>query len=165
MAIGSYNEDEFQEILYAHLSPSEPISSVQLLKGRTKTLQQIRQALLSPGRHVFIFGDRGVGKTSLAQTAAALHQSADGEAIILSCGSPFLPLARDLAHECANPSYSDSALISLTPSEAARPFASSPVISSITLPLRHRRSAAGRGRQAPLRPAPCASCAAGRGRG
>jgi Cdc6-like AAA superfamily ATPase len=68
MAIRDHTEDEFQKVLYAHLSPSEPISSVQLLKGRTKTLQQIRQALLSPGRNIFIFGDRGVGKTSLAQT-------------------------------------------------------------------------------------------------
>ena len=100
MAIRKYTEDEFQEILYSYLSPSEPISSVQLLKGRTRTLRQIRQALLSPGRHVFIFGDRGVGKTSLAQTAATLYQSSDAHPIILSCGAPFYQLIRDLISQC-----------------------------------------------------------------
>jgi uncharacterized protein len=103
MAIRNYDEDEFQRVLYSQLSPSEPISSIQLLKGREKTLQQIRQALLSPGRHVFIFGDRGVGKTSLAQTAATLHQSADNDPIILSCASPFFALVRDLVYQCENP--------------------------------------------------------------
>lgn len=103
MAIRNYTEDEFQRILYTHLSPSEPISSVQLLKGRTKTLQQIRQALLSPGRHIFIFGDRGVGKTSLAQTAAILYQSSDAEPIILSCSAPFYQIIQDLISRCNTP--------------------------------------------------------------
>lgn len=103
MAIRNYTEDEFQKILYAYLSPSEPISSVQLLKGRTKTLQQIRQALLSPGRHVFIFGDRGVGKTSLAQTAATLYQSSEAHPITLSCSTPFYQLIQDLISRCNTP--------------------------------------------------------------
>ena len=103
MAIRNYSEEEFQKILYAHLSPSEPVSSVELLKGRTKRLQQIRQALSSPGRHVFIFGDRGVGKTSLAQTAARLYQSSDAEPITLSCSAPFYQLITDLVCQCNLP--------------------------------------------------------------
>jgi archaellum biogenesis ATPase FlaH len=50
-------------------------------------LRQIDEALYSPGRHIFIFGDRGVGKTSLAQTAAFAHQSSDNDPIIRSCDS------------------------------------------------------------------------------
>jgi len=37
------------------------------------------------GRQIFIHGDRGVGKTSLAQTAAFRYQSADSNPIITSC--------------------------------------------------------------------------------
>jgi uncharacterized protein len=103
MTIRNYSEDEFQEVLYGHLSPSEPISNVQLLKGRERTLRQIRQALLSPGRHVFIYGDRGVGKTSLAQTAATLYQSSDAHPITLSCSAPFYQLVRDLIARCNAP--------------------------------------------------------------
>ena len=53
--------------------------------GRERLLTQIRRALLSPGRHVFIYGERGVGKTSLARTGriAALDNK---NFIYLPCG-------------------------------------------------------------------------------
>lgn len=47
-----------------------PIDQQQHLKGREKQIAQIHRNLDSLGRQVFIFGDRGVGKTSLARTAA-----------------------------------------------------------------------------------------------
>ncbi|HTW51142.1 MAG TPA: ATP-binding protein [Stellaceae bacterium] len=108
MAIRTYDEEQFTRILYSHLSPSQPISQVQLLKGRTKTLQQIRQALASPGRHVFIYGDRGVGKTSLAKTASTLYQSSDAEPITLSCAAPFYQLITDLIQTCLVEAPSDA---------------------------------------------------------
>src|SRR5262249_47552822 len=36
------------------------------------------------GRHIFIYGDRGVGKSSVAATAAFQYQSADAEPIFVS---------------------------------------------------------------------------------
>ena len=58
------------------LSPARAIDSPELLKGRDEQLQEIRRARYQGGRQIFIYGYRGVGQTSLAQTAAHQHQSA-----------------------------------------------------------------------------------------
>ncbi len=86
MAIQRLEEDAFKAILKEHLTPARAINSPQHLRGREKTLTQIDRAFNSPGKHIFIYGDRGVGKTSLAQTAASIHQSADAEPILVACG-------------------------------------------------------------------------------
>jgi GAF domain-containing protein len=44
------------------------------------------QAFSSPGRQIFIFGDRGVGKTSLALTAAYVHTGIENSPIYVMCG-------------------------------------------------------------------------------
>lgn len=85
MAIGNMSKEEFTDVIRRHLSPSAPIQSYENLRGRQEQLDNIERALLSPGRHIFIYGDRGVGKTSLAQTAAYRHQSSDNEPIKLAC--------------------------------------------------------------------------------
>ena len=85
MTIGSLTKEEFTAMLPYHLSPSSPIQSIELLMGRQKQLDAIEEALASPGRSIFIYGDRGVGKTSLAQTTAVQHQSSDRNPVIISC--------------------------------------------------------------------------------
>jgi len=52
--------------------------------------------------HVFIYGDRGVGKTSLAQSAAVLHQSADAHPITVACDQEagFFKLVQDIVAKC-----------------------------------------------------------------
>ncbi|MES2579424.1 MAG: ATP-binding protein [Pseudomonadota bacterium] len=85
MALNNLKREEFIEILHEQLSPAHPIQSFEHLYGRYDQLQQIEQALCAPGRHVFIYGDRGVGKSSLAQTAAFKHQSSDSPPIIIGC--------------------------------------------------------------------------------
>jgi len=87
MAIEGYTEDEFGTKLGVLLSPSRPIHDVEHLKGRDKELDTIKKCLYAPGRHVFIYGDRGVGKSSLGQTAASQYQ-AIGTPPIFSSGSP-----------------------------------------------------------------------------
>lgn len=57
------------------VSPSQPIQSIEHLYGRSHELDQIDKALYAPGRHVFIYGDRGVGKSSLAAAAARPSKS------------------------------------------------------------------------------------------
>jgi uncharacterized protein len=61
--------------LDAVLSPSRAIKSHEFLQGRDAQLTEVRQALSMQGRHVFIHGFRGVGKTSLAYTAAIRRRS------------------------------------------------------------------------------------------
>lgn len=85
MFIRPLTRDEFGHRLAEVVSPSQPIGSIEFLRGRDKELDQIEKALYAPGRHVFIYGDRGVGKSSLAATAANLYQSADAGHLDVSC--------------------------------------------------------------------------------
>lgn len=69
------------------VSPARPIQSIEFLRGRAKELERINRALFAPGRHIFIYGDRGIGKSSLAAAAAAQAQSADSPYIDVSCST------------------------------------------------------------------------------
>jgi hypothetical protein len=84
---GNPTEDEFGKKLAKVVSVARPIRSIEHLKGRDQFLDQIRRALYADGRHIFVFGDRGVGKSSLAATAAIQYQSSDASPIFVS-GSP-----------------------------------------------------------------------------
>lgn len=77
--------EEFVSTLNNYLHPSAPIQSEELLRGRKEQLINIKKALSSPGRNAFIYGERGVGKTSVAHTAAYLHQSAEASPIFITC--------------------------------------------------------------------------------
>src|ERR1700722_18831315 len=83
--IKGLERETFVKILHTNLSPTSPIQSEEHLFGRSKQLQLIEQALCAPGRSIFIYGDRGVGKTSLAQTVAYSHQSAGQHPVLLAC--------------------------------------------------------------------------------
>lgn len=62
-----------------------PIQSIEHLRGRTGELDRIDKALYAPGRHVFIYGDKGVGKSSLAAAAGHQNQSSDAKYIDIGC--------------------------------------------------------------------------------
>lgn len=83
MAIPGYDEHQFGDKLNEVLSPSHPINSIENLFGREEELEKIRQALLMSGKHIFVYGDRGVGKSSLGATAAYQYQSSDRLPIIV----------------------------------------------------------------------------------
>lgn len=78
-------KNDFYQQLHEVLHPSAPIDSVEYLQGRESELNSIENALYARGRHAFVMGDRGVGKSSLAQTAAHLIQSSDNKPIIVTC--------------------------------------------------------------------------------
>ena len=85
MAIAGITDDLIRQVLREHLTPSAHITTPERLFGRGQSLTQIDRALNSSGRHVFIHGDRGVGKTSLALTAAHLEQPTSSEPIYVVC--------------------------------------------------------------------------------
>jgi GTPase SAR1 family protein len=88
MAISGYDDrSQFGEKLNTVVSPAQPIHSIEHLFGRENELDRIEKALYAPGRHIFIYGDRGVGKSSLAATAANQYQSSDSEYIDIPCAS------------------------------------------------------------------------------
>jgi hypothetical protein len=78
-------EEEFGRRMHEVLSPSQTIQHPALLRGRQSQLDEIRRAFFSQGRQVFIYGHRGVGKSSLAQTAAFQQQSSDRVPILVQC--------------------------------------------------------------------------------
>ncbi|MFA7351255.1 MAG: ATP-binding protein [Methylotenera sp.] len=84
MIIPELDKEEFGKKLSDVVYPSRPIRSIQHLMGRSHEIDIIERALYQPGRHIFIFGDRGVGKSSLAATAAYQYQSAEAEPIFVS---------------------------------------------------------------------------------
>lgn len=51
-------------------TPAKPIDDLGLFVGRTREVQQIVGHLNRPGQHALLWGDRGVGKTSLAKYLA-----------------------------------------------------------------------------------------------
>lgn len=85
MALPGIDETRLFELLNQELSASHPITSPEHLFGRELALERIHGALAMNGRQIFIYGDRGVGKTSLAQTAAFRYQSSDSQPVITGC--------------------------------------------------------------------------------
>lgn len=65
--------------------PSAPITDQQLFAGRNHELFSVVEAIQSVGQHAVIFGERGVGKTSLARVAMLAQQRA--LAVRINCDS------------------------------------------------------------------------------
>lgn len=53
-------------------SPSAPINERDLFAGRPKEIRKMLEAVSERGKHAILFGERGVGKTSLANTFSGL---------------------------------------------------------------------------------------------
>jgi len=89
------------EILGRYLSPQNPIRTTEFLRGRTPELQALEQELRFFKGIPFIFGNRGVGKTSLARTVAQQVTKSDREHIYVACapGSRMLDIIREIALE------------------------------------------------------------------
>ena len=82
MSLRLLGKEAFIEAKKEVFFPSRAITSPQHLFGRKKQLDQIDRAFSTEGKQVFVFGERGVGKTSLAKTAAFLHQSSDNVPVL-----------------------------------------------------------------------------------
>jgi uncharacterized protein len=100
MTIPEVSDSALRKILTENLTPSDTIKTPERLFGREKTLKTIDRALNSAGRQIFIYGDRGVGKTSLALTAAFLHTGVENLPIYVPCGrtSQFSEIIQAIGH-------------------------------------------------------------------
>lgn len=83
--IAGFDEETFQAEIKQYFTPAQPISKPEHLHGRSAKLTSISRAINSPGKHVFVYGDRGVGKTLLAKTAFQLHMPAATHTPIVAC--------------------------------------------------------------------------------
>ena len=72
-------------------TPTRPISSQDLLSGRLDLLIRLQKDVFTPGQHVLLYGDRGVGKSSIARVLGLIAQDPDDAAgrrsIVVSCDS------------------------------------------------------------------------------
>jgi hypothetical protein len=102
VAISGFDDDSFRETLRKNFTPAQAVTDPRMLRGRDAKLTQIDRAFNSPGKQVFIYGDRGVGKTSLSLTAATMHQSADNSPIYIACdqNASFFQIIRDIIKDC-----------------------------------------------------------------
>jgi uncharacterized protein len=87
VTVGNYTEEEFGNRLKLFIRPSKPVDEPEMLHGRQKQLETIRRALFADGRSVFIFGDRGVGKSSLAKIAASQYRNNRRDFLYIQCES------------------------------------------------------------------------------
>lgn len=63
-------------------SPRTPIGQSELFAGRAMQILKLIQAINQPGAHAIIYGERGVGKTSLANVAPISFTFEDAKAIV-----------------------------------------------------------------------------------
>lgn len=69
-------------------SPSAPIDKARLFAGRIEQVKEVINAVIQRGQHVIIFGERGVGKTSLANVLSDLLSDVGFEgqdSVIVNC--------------------------------------------------------------------------------
>ena len=80
------------------LHPSMHIELADQLKGRSKTLGQMLDAFETPGAHPFIWGPRGIGKTSIGHTACIVHDDTVELRAAVACGrdTSFRSLLQDI---------------------------------------------------------------------
>ena len=99
MSIKGYSKQKYKTQMNEYLSASGPLRSAQHLMGRENEMELIDEALSANDRHIFIFGDRGVGKTSLAAAAATQYLPDNSEFIQIGCGpdTKFYKTIEDLA--------------------------------------------------------------------
>jgi uncharacterized protein len=105
MTIAVFDDEALTSVLRENLTPSDFIRTPERLFGRDKHLRTIERALNSAGRQIFIYGDRGVGKTSLALTAAYLHTHSGHRPIHVNCGRTvgFFPVLRAVGNAVLPP--------------------------------------------------------------
>ncbi|MET7939099.1 AAA family ATPase [Streptomyces sp. NPDC005302] len=71
-------------------TPSAPVASRNFFAGRVDQILEVTSAIAQPGRHVMLYGERGVGKTSLANILAEILEPISPEfgiAVRVNCST------------------------------------------------------------------------------
>jgi hypothetical protein len=68
-------------------TPSAPVSNSARLAGRSAELLRLEEVVRQPGQHALVFGDRGMGKTSLVTTLSETVGGEDVVACRVTCDS------------------------------------------------------------------------------
>lgn len=68
-------------------TPAYPIEIKELFSGRSQQLSDIVGIITQKGKHLIIYGDRGVGKTSFANIIKIIYESTQLQVAKISCNS------------------------------------------------------------------------------
>ena len=77
--------NERANILRATFTPAAPVTNKDLFAGRVNQLVRLWDTIQSAGEHGAVFGERGVGKTSLARNAEAMAVMSGCVALRINC--------------------------------------------------------------------------------
>ena len=77
--VSEVTDEERVYLLGQFFSPRSPINSRELFAGREGQVSQLLDAIGQQGTHAVLFGERGVGKTSLATVIVEILQAVMGE--------------------------------------------------------------------------------------
>jgi Cdc6-like AAA superfamily ATPase len=73
--------------LQRSFSPGAPVQAKDLFAGRVEQLSAVLEAISSRGRHAIVYGERGVGKTSLANIVLAMAAALGCISVRVNCDS------------------------------------------------------------------------------
>lgn len=130
-----------QELLFRCgrvFSPATPISTRDLFAGRNEQIRQAGQAVHTRGQHAVIFGERGVGKTSLANILKVLLGSENTLVVKINChqGDSFQNIWRNALSEIE---ITENMAIGFNPQPVARGSSPAEAIGTDTGPDDIRR--------------------------
>lgn len=113
--------DERKNEIYGAFSPGAPIKLQEDLSGREEQAGRLRSIILSAGEHALIYGERGVGKTSISNTfySSLTAPTRNVRAIHVNCGdADFATIWRKVFRRISAPAESGvRSLDQLYPSE------------------------------------------------
>jgi Cdc6-like AAA superfamily ATPase len=110
-----FEEGKFERLaLVAEaFTPSAPVDTLLLFAGRLTQFQDVVTATAQKGQHVALYGERGVGKTSLANVLAAFYRvnrASERDAAKVNCGTEdtFSSLWANIFRELGEPQSAQS---------------------------------------------------------
>ena len=80
VVVGKFEEAELLDrlrLVSEAFRPAAPVDRRSLFSGRSEQISELFSIVSQPGQHAVIYGERGVGKTSLAAVTTGMLQSAN----------------------------------------------------------------------------------------
>ncbi len=114
---------ERMQLVAQAFRPSAPVDRRSLFSGRTDQIAELFSAVAQPGQHAVVYGERGVGKTSLAAVVAELLASSGVLTARTTCdsGDDFSSVWRKALGEIALHSQSRGIGFAATTTDVATP--------------------------------------------
>ena len=105
------HQSEVSRSLRQFFTPTQPITLPDLLTGRMDILSRVYENILTPSQHTLLYGDRGVGKTSIARVVEVLAggmEDSPSVVVVVSCDTAdtFSTIWRKVLQEIRIPSRS-----------------------------------------------------------